>query len=104
MALRCLLASLCALVLVLPAATAQAKTCADYPNQAAAQQAHDTRDADGDGIYCEALPCPCLKPGSKPAPAAPPSVPSVLGITVDLAPVTRTNGCRTHDGLPDARC
>jgi endonuclease YncB( thermonuclease family) len=23
----------------------------------------DTRDADGDGIYCEALPCPCLKPG-----------------------------------------
>jgi hypothetical protein len=23
----------------------------------------DTRDADGDGIYCESLPCPCLKPG-----------------------------------------
>src|SRR5213078_1104283 len=23
----------------------------------------DTRDADGDGIYCEDLPCPCLKPG-----------------------------------------
>lgn len=36
--------------------------CADYPNQRAAQLAHDTRDADGDGIYCEALPCPCLKP------------------------------------------
>jgi hypothetical protein len=32
---------------------AQAATCADYPNQAAAQQARDTRDADGDGIYCE---------------------------------------------------
>jgi hypothetical protein len=27
-----------------------AATCADYPNQAAAQRAGDTRDADGDGI------------------------------------------------------
>jgi hypothetical protein len=45
-------------------------TCSDYPNQAAAQRAADTRDADGDGIYCEDLPCPCLKPGqSSPAPA-----------------------------------
>jgi hypothetical protein len=34
-----------------PAARAAA-TCADYPNQAAAQRAADTRDADGDGIYC----------------------------------------------------
>src|SRR3954469_16898888 len=40
-----------------------AVTCADFPNQAAAQRAHNTRDADGDGIYCESLPCPCLKPG-----------------------------------------
>jgi hypothetical protein len=40
-------------------APANAATCADYPNQAAAQRAHDTRDADGDGIYCESLPCPC---------------------------------------------
>jgi hypothetical protein len=31
---------------------AQAATCADYPNQAAAQAAADTRDSDGDGIYC----------------------------------------------------
>src|SRR3954470_21279360 len=44
-----------------PVAHASA-TCADYPNQAAAQRAADTRDADGDGIYCESLPCPCLKP------------------------------------------
>jgi hypothetical protein len=29
-----------------------AATCSDYPNQAAAQRAADTRDADGDGIYC----------------------------------------------------
>ena len=40
-----------------------AATCADYSNQADAQRAADTRDADGDGIYCESLPCPCLKPG-----------------------------------------
>jgi len=38
-------------------------TCSDFPNQAAAQRAHNTRDSDGDGIYCEDLPCPCLKPG-----------------------------------------
>ncbi len=36
-----------------------AATCSQYPNQKAAQEAADTRDADGDGIYCEALPCPC---------------------------------------------
>ena len=36
-----------------------AATCADYPNQASAQRAADTRDPDGDGIYCESLPCPC---------------------------------------------
>ncbi len=41
-----------------------AAVCADFPNQAAAQRAHNTRDADGDGIYCESLPCPCLRPGS----------------------------------------
>jgi hypothetical protein len=40
-----------------------ASVCADYPNQAAAQRARDTRDPDHDGVYCEDLPCPCLKPG-----------------------------------------
>jgi hypothetical protein len=39
-----------------------AATCATYPNQAAAQRAADTRDSDGDGIYCEDLPCPCAGP------------------------------------------
>lgn len=43
--------------------SAAAAVCADHPNQRSAQEAQDTRDADGDGIYCEALPCPCLKPG-----------------------------------------
>jgi hypothetical protein len=36
-----------------------AATCSDYPNQKAAQEAADTRDSDGDGLYCEDLPCPC---------------------------------------------
>ncbi len=46
----------------LPSASSAA-TCDDYSNQAEAQRAMDTRDADGDGIYCESLPCPCLTPG-----------------------------------------
>jgi hypothetical protein len=32
--------------------SASASTCSDYSNQAQAQRAHDTRDSDGDGIYC----------------------------------------------------
>ncbi len=43
-----------------------AATCADYPNQKAAQEAADTVDADGDGIYCESLPCRCR---ARPRPA-----------------------------------
>ncbi len=50
------------------ASPAGSATCADYPNQAAAQRAADTRDPDGDGIYCESLPCPCLAPGPSQAP------------------------------------
>ena len=48
---------------------AAAATCSDYSNQAEAQRAADTIDADGDGIYCEDLPCPCLRPGDASAPA-----------------------------------
>jgi hypothetical protein len=55
-----------------PVAHASA-TCVDYPNQAAAQRAADTRDADGDGIYCQSLPCPCLKPGEDGGAGADPS-------------------------------
>jgi hypothetical protein len=33
------------------AGSASAAVCADYSNQADAQRAADTRDADGDGIY-----------------------------------------------------
>lgn len=42
-----------------PVVAHAASTCADYSTQAEAQRAADTRDADGDGIYCESLPCPC---------------------------------------------
>jgi hypothetical protein len=66
-----LLLALIAVVLALPAASSggsspvanMAARCADYPNQAAAQRAADTRDSDGDGIYCEDLPCPCSTAG-----------------------------------------
>jgi hypothetical protein len=79
---RILLPLLCAVAALLvasaadvPVATpiASAATCSDYTSQAAAQRAHDTRDADGDGLYCESLPCPCLSgtgPMAPPAPAA----------------------------------
>src|SRR5207237_1341487 len=64
-------------------ASAHATTCSAYPNQAAAQRAADTVDADRDGVYCESLPCPCLKPGDSGGsgggsdePAAEPKAPS----------------------------
>lgn len=56
-----------------------AAVCSDYPDQAAAQRAADTSDPDGDGIYCESLPCPCSvgassggdDTGTAPAPTVP---------------------------------
>ena len=78
-----LLALPCALLAVaaLPSA-ASAATCDDYPNQASAQRAADTRDGDGDGRYCETLPCPCAgDSGSAPG-----------------APVTRGRISRVIDG------
>jgi micrococcal nuclease len=60
-----------------PAARASA-VCGDYADQAAAQAAADTRDADGDGVFCESLPCPCSTAVGKdtPGPATPPRVPA----------------------------
>jgi hypothetical protein len=54
---------------------AYAATCADYSNQASAQHARDTRDADGDGIYCESLPCPCAKPAGNSGGGGPTAAP-----------------------------
>jgi hypothetical protein len=102
----CLLVLGCALLLPgLAAPRAQAKTCGAYTNQAAAQRGQDTRDADGDGIFCEALPCPCLLPGKAPARPRPatPSAP-LLGRSITLGRPTRRAGCHVHGGLPDPRC
>jgi hypothetical protein len=81
-----------------------AAVCADFSNQAAAQRAHDTRDQDHDGIYCEDLPCPCLKGGS--APSAPPVTHVVHRVrrSIQLGPVTQRSGCEVRGKLPDPRC
>lgn len=74
---RLALTAVMAFILLAPTAQASAPiahssaVCADYSNQAAAQRAGDTRDTDGDGVYCESLPCPCARPGS-PAPRSNP--------------------------------
>jgi Deoxyribonuclease NucA/NucB len=61
------LAAAVALVAAGPSIAHAAPTCADYANQAQAQRAADTRDPDGDGLYCESLPCPCSGTASVPA-------------------------------------
>ena len=60
-------------VLMLPG-SASAATCSDYATQSDAQRAADTRDADGDGVYCESLPCPCTTGSTSTAPPLPPPV------------------------------
>ena len=82
------------------AAPASGHVCADFPNQAAAQKAADTRDSDGDGIYCESLPCPCLKPGHR---VTTQSV-GALGRSILFGRVTKHRGCRARRGLPDHGC
>jgi hypothetical protein len=90
-----------------------AATCADHSTQQAAQNAADTRDADGDGIYCEDLPCPCSPQwhaqhggggGSTPPPA--PSPQPRLGPSVTFHRPLRTTPCHTrdHGRLPDPAC
>jgi hypothetical protein len=41
-----------AAALLIAPSSASAATCDDYDTQAEAQRAADTRDADGDGVYC----------------------------------------------------
>ncbi|MGZ6707960.1 MAG: hypothetical protein ACXVFN_13595 [Solirubrobacteraceae bacterium] len=83
---------------------AAAATCADYPNQAAAQRAHDTRDADHDGIYCESLPCPCLKPGQGGGSAPKPKAAFRPGTSISFGPRTKSSACRADGPLPDRQC
>jgi hypothetical protein len=57
-----------------PVAHVALASCDDHDNQAEAQRAKDTRDADG--IYCEDLPRPCLPPDPRAGGAAATSRPS----------------------------
>jgi micrococcal nuclease len=66
--MRLVLGILMLLALAAPERAA-AKSCADYANQAAAQRGADTNDGDGDGVFCEALPCPCEGKSGKTVPA-----------------------------------
>lgn len=64
--------------LALLPSSASAAVCGDFANQAAAQAAANTVDADHDGIYCESLPCPCSTASPPPAPpVVPPPPPPV---------------------------
>ncbi len=64
-----------------------AATCASYADQAQAQRAADTADADGDGVFCESLPCPCsAASGRSDRPVAPAaqcvSAPDVVTVAI----------------------
>ena len=86
---------------------AAAATCSDFQTQAAAQHAANTRDADGDGIYCESLPCPCsrAKGGTGTTPTKPSGRTSHrLGRTIRLGPVHHPGSCRLRGPLPDPDC
>ncbi len=61
------------LMLACSASSASAATCSEFSNQADAQRAANTFDGDGDGVYCEVLPCPCARPGSSSPSTAPTS-------------------------------
>jgi hypothetical protein len=84
------------------------RPCADFRTQAAAQNAHNTRDADGDGdgVYCEDVPCPCLEPkqtGSTQRSTRKTSRPR-LGRSIPLATVRKHSDCRVRGPLPDLDC
>jgi len=76
------------------------KDCSDFPNQKAAQKfflkhnpSRDPHrlDADGDGIACESLPCPCLyrKPGGGGGGGSEPSTPKKPKVRKEGARVIR---------------
>lgn len=81
-----------ALVFVAAPEPASAAVCADYADQSAAQQAKDTLDGDGDGIFCETLPCPC-SPEWQAQHGSAPSTP-----TTPTTPPTSPRQPRTYSG------
>jgi hypothetical protein len=99
---------LCALsMLALAPATSHAATCSDYPDQASAQRAKDTRDADGDGLYCEDNPCPCLGVGGSGSgrhrTARLPTY-AQMGDSHLLGRRSKHRGCELNGALPDRAC
>ena len=83
-----------------PSLASAPAVCADFPNQAAAQRAANTIDADGDGIYCESLACPCLRPGV-PEPPLPTATP-VPTVTPLPTPVPTATPVATPTPVPTA--
>lgn len=103
MAMRTTLVTLVGVVaFALPASSASAATCADYSNQAAAQRAADTRDANSNGVYCESLPCPCLKGGSSSPPPPPPPPTRRCGIERWSVKTLTDNGASRVNFTPTA--
>jgi hypothetical protein len=103
------LALVAVMALALLPNSASAMTCSDYSTQVEAQRAADTRDTDGDGIYCESLPCPCAtgndstSPPPAPAPGSRPksscSRPSAVQRLRFSA--TKYPNIKAHPGLCD---
>ncbi len=97
------------LVLLVPSA-ASAATCSSHSTQAEAQRAADTVDADGDGVYCESLPCPCSRgggssPGPAPEPARPAPAPKPrLSSNGLYRSPTRQISCLLDDSQKRVRC
>ena len=73
-----------------------APTCADHPDQASAQRAADTRDADGDGVYCESNPCPCAKPAPRRSARRRPRCERPRGVRPISFSATRYSDIRRH--------
>jgi hypothetical protein len=87
------------LIPAIAASPASAAVCADHPDQASAQRAADTRDADGDGIFCQSLPCPCATGGSgdRDAPPVPaPACARPTGVQNVTFSATKYPHIRTH--------
>lgn len=101
-------AALVALGLGVGTDAALGASCADFPNQAAAQRAANTRDGDGDGIYCETLPCPCLKGGGGSSGGSGGRAPAGGGTRAVVEPQPAPGTChmrgKGETALPDPKC
>ena len=90
------------------AGPASAARCADFPKQAAAQAAANTRDANGNGVYCETLPCPCAAVAGRSSGGSPATPPSSGDRSTSVQAQPDAGSCRMRGSgvtaLPDPRC